>query len=55
MEIFTSGWFNWIDSLPTWLQIIVGIGIYLICMSVIILSINGIKWCINKLSNIWNN
>ncbi len=43
MILFTSGWFDWMNNFPLWLQFVIGLPIGLAFMAIICLSIIGMQ------------
>ena len=57
--MFTTGWFDWIDYFPVWLQLVIGTAIGLVCMFGIVFSFIGIgkihEWFKKKIDGLENN
>ena len=57
--MFTTGWFDWIEYYPLWLQLVIGTAIGLACMFVIVFSFIGIgkihEWFKKKIDELEND
>ena len=53
-EVMELGWFDWVNNLPLWLQLVIGVPFGLVCISVVYFSIQGMCMITERLRQLFD-